>query len=240
MTITYIFHSGFAIEFENFSIIIDYYSEPKSQKQINFVHSHLLKKKLPLYVLSTHSHYDHFDSSILSWKQTKKDIKYIFSSDILENQFASENDALYMKKSDTYTDENLHIKAFGSTDLGISFYIEAENKKIFHAGDLNNWHWDEESTLHEIKVSEAYYERELNFIAEDVKHLDLVIFPIDPRLGKNFMKGAEQFVKKIKTDTFAPMHFSSSPEKIKEFKSFAKEHHVRYLCWKHPEESIII
>ncbi|MEI3154718.1 MAG: hypothetical protein V8S95_06185 [Odoribacter sp.] len=48
----------------------------------------------------------------------------------------------------------MRIKAFGSTDIGISFLIDIDNIRIFHAGDLNNWHWEEESTPEEIAGTE--------------------------------------------------------------------------------------
>lgn len=240
MILTYIFHSGFSIEFDKYSIIIDYFRDSNEDGKSGFVHNYLLKKSLPLYVLSTHSHHDHFNSEVLQWKKEKKDITYIFSSDILENNLAKESDAIYIQKLGIYQDANLRMKAFGSTDLGISFYIEADSKKIFHAGDLNNWHWDEESTPKEIKVAEDYFQRELNLITNEIKHLNIAIFPLDPRLGKHFMKGAQQFTEAIQTDILAPMHFSSDPKKIKEFKSFAEKHHLRYLCWEHPGESVII
>ena len=49
----------------------------------------------------------------------------------------------------------LRIQAFGSTDVGISFLIHLQGKSIFHAGDLNNWHWSEESTEQEIRKAEG-------------------------------------------------------------------------------------
>lgn len=30
--------------------------------------------------------------------------------------------------------------AAGSTDSGVSWIVETEGKRIFHAGDLNNWY----------------------------------------------------------------------------------------------------
>ncbi len=45
---------------------------------------------------------------------------------------------------EAYRDELAFIRAYGSTDLGVSFYVEAEGKRFFHAGDLNDWHWNQE------------------------------------------------------------------------------------------------
>lgn len=235
MKLTYIYHSGYAIEAEHFTIIIDYYKD--SEKEV--VRDNLLKKKGRLYVLSTHSHHDHFNSEILSWKEEHADIRYIFSKDILDSKNAKDSDAVYLDKSDLYEDENLFVQAYGSTDLGVSFLIKAENKTIFHAGDLNNWHWNEESTAEEIKEAEDFYQRELDLLAADVKHIDLAMFPIDPRLGKDYMKGAEQFIDAIQTDILAPMHFGMAYDKAGAFARAAQRKGCKYICWKHTGESFI-
>lgn len=62
-----------------------------------------------------------------------------------------------VEEGDCYADDVLRVHAFGSTDVGISFLVEAEGKKIFHAGDLNNWHWMDESSEVEWKGYERDY-----------------------------------------------------------------------------------
>lgn len=235
MKLTYIYHSGYAIEAKDFTIIIDYYKDSDNK----VVRNNLLKKKGRLYVLSTHSHHDHFNKEILSWKTKHPDIIYIFSRDILTNENAKNRDAIYLDKSGFYRDETLFIQAYGSTDLGISFLIKAEDKIIFHAGDLNNWHWNEESTAEEIQEAEDFYQKELDLLVADVKHLDLAMFPIDPRLGKDYMKGAEQFVDAIQTDILAPMHFDKAYDKAGAFAGIALEKGCKCVCWKQTGESIL-
>lgn len=236
MKLTYIYHSGYAIETEDFTIIIDYYKDSDNE----IVSKNLLNKKGKLYVLSTHSHYDHFKMEILKWKIIHSDVTYIFSKDILSNRKVEDNDAVYLDKSETYQDETLLVQAYGSTDLGVSFLIKFDDKVIFHAGDLNNWHWNEESTAEEIKKAEDFYREELGLLATDVKHLDLAMFPIDPRLGRDYMKGAEQFVSAIQTDVLAPMHFDEDYDKAAAFAAFALDKGCRCICWKHTSESMIL
>ena len=50
MTLTYIFHSGFALETEQSILIFDYWLDPSS------VMEDVLKKDKPLYVFSSHQH----------------------------------------------------------------------------------------------------------------------------------------------------------------------------------------
>mgnify|MGYP000470744888 FL=1 len=139
-------------------------------------------------ILASHFHPDHFHPEVLKWKEQKPDIKYIFSKDILKRRRAKADDAIYLKKGDAYQDELLTIKAFGSTDVGISFLIETEGRRIFHAGDLNNWHWKDESTPQEVAEAEGNYLKELDIIAKETSVMDLVMFPVDPRLGTDFMR----------------------------------------------------
>lgn len=238
MKLTYIYHSGFAIEGDGFTIIIDYYKDSSDQKDKGIVHEELIKKSGKFYVLSTHSHADHFNKEILQWQKYRNDIIYIFSKDIYDNQKASDDAGIYMNKLDTYKDDTLSIQAFGSTDLGVSYLIRIKDTVIFHAGDLNNWHWNEESTKEEIYEAEAFYQRELDLLANNVKHLDLVMFPIDIRLGKDYMKGAEQFIKTIKTDIFSPMHFGKGYERAAAFAPIAMKYDCKCICWKHRGENI--
>ena len=100
MRLDYIYHSGFAIEANNVTVIIDYFkdSSPTVYNE-GIVHDYLLNIPGKLYVLATHSHPDHFNPEILTWKTLRPDITYIFSTDILENHKAEKEDAVYMQRT---------------------------------------------------------------------------------------------------------------------------------------------
>ena len=56
MKLDYIYHSGFAIEADGITVIIDYYKDSSEEApDRGIVHDHLLKKPRTLYVLSSHS-----------------------------------------------------------------------------------------------------------------------------------------------------------------------------------------
>lgn len=233
MKLTYIYHSCFAIEGEWFTIILDYYKGAK-----NLVHDLLLSRPGKFYVLATHFHPDHFNPEILQWKEERPDIIYIFSKDILRHKRADKEDALYLKKLDIYEDDTIRVKAYGSTDVGVSFLMEAEGKKIFHAGDLNNWHWNEESDPQEVETAEKAYLGELKIINKDVREVDLAMFPVDPRLGKDYMRGAQQFIDRIRTDVFVPMHFGEAYDAANAFKTYAEAKGDRFISLTHTGQSI--
>lgn len=232
MEITYIFHSGFLIAFENFNILIDYYKDTED----GLIKDHILKSQKPLYILSSHAHADHFNPEILEFKYKKEDITYILSDDIKDEiQYSG---AFYLSKGAEYRDENIFIKAYGSTDIGISFYLEAEHYKIFHAGDLNNWHWAEEAEKEESAGYEKAFLSELSCIEAHIKGLDILFFPIDPRLGTDYMRGAVQFTDKVPIKLFVPMHFGSKYKKAAQFELLAKEKGISFFNIKAKGDSI--
>ena len=51
------------------------------------------------------------------------------------------------------------MRAFRSTDQGVSFLAEAGGTRVFHAGDLNFWHWRAESTPAEVAEARRAFDR---------------------------------------------------------------------------------
>ena len=58
MRLTYIYHSGFAIETEGYTILIDYFKDTGKTPDTGFVHDELLRRAGTLYILSSHFHPD--------------------------------------------------------------------------------------------------------------------------------------------------------------------------------------
>lgn len=229
MLLTYIYHSCYLLETDKCNLIFDFYKDSGDKPRSGIIHDRILSDEKLLYVFSSHFHPDHFNRDILLWKNQKKNIIYIFSSDILDNHKAESEDAIYLEKGQEYKDELLHVTAFGSTDVGVSFFIEIEGKRIFHAGDLNNWHWKDESNAEEIAEAEDFYAKELNDVANGVPELDIALFPIDPRLGTDFMLGAIQFISRIPVKRIAPMHFGEAYDKIALFDNYAQKAKCEYV-----------
>lgn len=188
--VDHIYHSCFTVETDNYFLVFDYYKGNIKLKD----------KKTMVFV--SHGHGDHFNEEIFTWGDNKKEIEYIISSDIdLKNK--PENLHIVGPYEEISLGE-VGIKTFGSTDLGVSFLINVDNISIFHAGDLNWWHWEndsEEDKLNEEKLFKGEVEK--------IKggNIDIAFFPVDPRLGPAFYYGGEYFIKKFKPKYFIPMHF---------------------------------
>ncbi len=125
MKLDYIYHSGFAIEADGVTVIIDYYKD-SSEEVLNkgIVHDYLLERSranstcFPRISTPTTSIAKFFHG-----RNERPDIRYIFSKDILKHRRATAEDATYINKGDVYEDPNIRIEAFGSTDVGISFLM---------------------------------------------------------------------------------------------------------------------
>ena len=187
MKIEYIYNSGFTLETENHFLIFDYY-----RGDIN-----LSDKKTTVFV--SHGHEDHYNKDIFNFKAN---INYVLSDDIkLDKDFENIN---FVKHDSKLTIDDLDIKVFGSTDLGVSFLISVDGFDIFHAGDLNWWYWENDEP-EEKESMERDFKAEISKLKGS--NIDLAFFPVDPRLGDAFSKGGEFFIKELSPKHFIPMHF---------------------------------
>ena len=212
--IYYIYHSGFVLELEKSILIFDFYRIPtdKKNEEESFISKFIKRTDKKVYVFSSHSHNDHFNKEILKWLNLNENIKYILSDDI---KIHKHKNFYFTKEGDSFELDNLKISTFGSTDLGSSFYVNVEDKNIFHSGDLHLWHW-EDDTLEEEKTMYDAYMSELEKIKK-LDRIDIAFVPVDPRLGVNTLEGVELFYKVLKPKLIVPMHFSDDYSQMKNF-----------------------
>ena len=234
MTLTYIFHSGFVLETEQSILLFDYWMDPSG------VMDGVLRSEKPMYVFSSHFHEDHFTKEIFEWKKQREGITYILSKDIYKHRRASKEDAnVWLAKGGTWSDDVISVWALGSTDSGVSWIVETEDKRIFHAGDLNNWYAkflsddnpDQERYSFEMEevfnpiAHEKQFLGELKDIRKVADSFDVVMFPIDGRVGRSssarllpegrkngYTLGGRQFIERFKVGLFVPMHFTTGFE----------------------------
>ena len=237
MKLIYVYHSGFILENDNIVVVIDYYKDSGWKGKEGTVHEYLRNTEKRMYILASNAHPDHFNPEIFGWSE-KKNLRYILSSDIRKGNKEWEDDVVWLDKGETWQDDFLRIKAYGSTDVGISFLLHTEGKRIFHAGDLNNWHWREESTEQEVEEAEKAFLREVAVLAKDADFLDLAMFPVDPRLGADYMSGAKQFIDRIPVRKFVPMHFGERYAKANAFREYAENHGTEFIVLTHPGMSV--
>ena len=62
-----------------------------------------------------------------------------------------------MEVGDFMVTKYFRIKMFGSTDAGGSFLINHPKASVFHAGDLNWWHWAGEGDSDNLAARDEYF-----------------------------------------------------------------------------------
>ena len=246
MTLRYIFHSGFLLETEKSILIFDYWMDPANVMKPYIDPS----GSKHIYVFASHFHEDHFTKEIFEWRKNNSftDYTYILSKDILKRRRAKKEDAdVWMAKGSAWEDENIKVIATGSNDSGVSWIVETEGKTIFHAGDLCNWYarfLAEGAPEGEI-YSEEFGEY-INPVAEEKRFLgelkdihkitgtfDLIMFPVDGRIGNGYTLGGRQFIERFKVGMFVPMHFVASGfESAWRMEPFCQEKNIPFCCIK--------
>ena len=239
MLIRYLYNSGFALECGRATLLIDVWPQSKDGEGgigSGEVDGDYLKSRPgPIYLLVSHGHHDHFNRSVLHWRKLRPDIRCILSSDI---KLMDKKGVSFLSPGTEYRDENLFIRAFGSTDLGVSLYLEAGGLKLFHAGDLNNWHWREESTPREIEEAERDFQQVMETMRGE--KVDVAFFPVDPRLGMMFDAGPNYFAMVVKPRLMIPMHFWERAEVIREYARRSRSPQTEIIAMTTPGDMILL
>ena len=217
MRITYIHHSCFLVETDSCYYLFDY--EKGSLPQMDVTK--------PILVLSSHGHHDHYNPEIFSmlrglgmqtiYAVLSNDIPVPTNVNVLQVSPGKEYDLCLQQK----------LTTFQSTDEGVAFLIEdmeAEDQKkiIYHAGDLNDWVWEEESDSYNEQMT-LDYRKQVDLLAEKLNHqeIDAAFVVLDPRQEKDYDRGLCYFLEQVPVKKVYPMHYWGAPDIIG---TFLKEH----------------
>lgn len=212
MKVTYLYHSGFLAELEEHILLFDYYKGELPE----------FSKEKTIYVFASHKHHDHFDFSIFELFHQYENIHYFLGSDIRLSDKYLERKGVSVKVKEKLTNlgadrslklPDIEIKTLRSTDAGVAFCVCCEGKSIYHAGDLNNWHWEGETEDYNNRM-QAVYEKEIDKIAGT--HFHAAFVPLDPRLEKAYGYGMDYFLEYAGDgcDHIFPMHMWEKYEYI--------------------------
>lgn len=211
LTVTYYHHSGFSVAMDDVLLVFDYWTgehgELPEDKRITV---DFLKQFRQVYVFISHEHPDHLDPVVFTWRN-EAPVTYIVSADMPVGTRGKR-----MAPGDNLTlSPEVSVKAFDSTDLGVSFLVDIQGVHVFHAGDLNFWHWREESNVKEIEEADDAFRQAVEPIARE--KIDLAFFPVDARQGLMYDAGANYFIMCVKPRLLIPMHFWGRAEIAMEF-----------------------
>ncbi len=211
MTVTYYHHSGFSVSSGDMLLVFDYWTGKKSKlPEALRITPEKLAGYNEVYVFISHDHADHYDEVVYTWQQYAP-VTYIIADDMPMSMSGRRMGAGGVLE----ISDRLKIRAFGSTDAGVSYLVTLDGVNFFHAGDLNFWHWREVSNARQIEMAEEDFRKEVAPIqGEDI---DVAFFPVDPRLGMLFDAGANYFMMTVKPRLLIPMHFWGRGEVIVEY-----------------------
>jgi len=213
--ITHFYHSGFSVAGKHTLLIFDYWRGERGELTPDI---QLTAEKLRAYdnvfVFISHEHIDHLDPVVFTWNEAGN-VSWIVSSDMpvgTRGKRMAPGDTLKLS-------EEVTVTAFDSTDLGVSFLVDFLGMRFFHAGDLNFWHWREESTMQEIEEADQEFRKAVQPISRE--QIDVAFFPVDPRQGAMFEAGANYFILAVKPRILIPMHYFHRADTAMEYARIA-------------------
>lgn len=212
MRISYIRHSCFVAENDLAMVVFDYWKDNDSGDLHRIIEG---RGERQLYFIVSHFHEDHFNAEILDYSDARHIISYDTSK---RRHIGADKVAAVLHHGEWYEDELLKVYAMRSTDVGISpLLFFSDGTIIYHAGDNNNWYFssEEDGKIHcSLQEMEGMFMSTVRDIRKIAPAIDHVMFPIDPRLGDEMLRGAFQWLRHIKTGHFYPMHCWGREEEI--------------------------
>ena len=224
MKITYIGHSGFAVETEKSIYIFDYFKGELPD----------IPADKPVIVFASHSHPDHYNAQVFERLKEKgvelSRMQAVLGKDIRENQYP---DGVHVIKARAHMSFSLEdstlVETLLSTDQGVAYLLTTEEGLIYHAGDLNDWYWEGEPDQDNRSMT-GRYRAEIDRI--EGREVDIAFVPLDPRQEKDYARGILYFLKKVPAKYVFPMHYWDKPQIMENFMREYPEYKVKI---KNPE-----
>ncbi len=207
MNITYINHSGFLVETSKCYYLFDYFKGNLPE----------LKADKPILVFSSHAHGDHYNPEIFDQLKAlgMQQVIAVLSKDIPEKKYPEKITCIKVTFHQSYElPFDTHLKTLLSTDEGVAFLLTCPEGILYHAGDLNDWVWEEETEQYNKQMTGSY-RHEIDFLKG--RNVDVAFIPLDPRQEKDYARGILYFLKKVSVKKIYPMHYWEQPQIIDQF-----------------------
>jgi len=204
----YLCQSGFAVQTDRHFLIFDYWRDkPKGGGLDSGVIDPMALRDQDVVVFVSHRHGDHYNRKILQWKQDIPKLRIILSDDIRPVE-----DAMMIGPGSTLEQPDLTVHTLASNDEGVAFIVDVDDMRIYHAGDLNWWHWEGEPDDYNEGMANSYKSQIEKLVGKPV---DLAFVPVDPRLKKQYAWGIDYLMRTVEVRHVVPMHFASVSSIVK-------------------------
>lgn len=203
----YIFHSGFLVETASGYYLFDYYKGDLPS----------LNTDKPVTVFGSHRHGDHYNPRIFSHLKElgMQQVYAVLSQDISPRKHPAGVEVLRADAGRSYMlPKGEQLETLLSTDQGLAFLLTTPGGVIYHAGDLNDWAWAEESAADNQRMRDNY-RREVDKLRG--RRIDIAFLPLDPRQEAHYADGLVYFLATTDTLKAYPMHYWQQPGVIRRF-----------------------
>lgn len=216
-------HSGFLIELPSVTLLFDWTEGALPA----------IRPEVPLYVFASHAHGDHFRPEIFQLDGPGREVRFFLGHDI---KLSQRNLARWgvspetaercrtLRGGQTCALPCALVEALSSTDEGEAFLVTADGRTLFHAGDLNWWHWEGEDPAWNRNM-EGNFKRYTKPLAG--RKIDLAMLPLDPRLGEDGFRGPSHILAAADIARFLPMHqwgdFSFTRKFLSQFPQYREQ-----------------
>lgn len=215
MKVTYLKHSGFMVESRNYIYLFDYIGGNIDKA---------IKSDKKIYVMVSHIHDDHFSKIIFDIATKHDNVTYILSYDVVKkikknavlSKMVEQLNIIRVQAHEKYKIDDIVVETLKSTDEGVAFIVSEKDGTIYHAGDLNWWHWDGEPKSWNRNM-EVNFKREIDSMKG--RKIDIAFVPLDPRQEEAYYMGMDYFIKNVGANEIYPMHFWGESEIIDRYKN---------------------
>ena len=215
MKVTYLKHSGFMVERRNYIYLFDYIGGNIDKA---------IKSDKKIYVMVSHIHDDHFSKIIFDIATKHDNVTYVLSYDVVKkikknailSKMTEQLNIIRVQAHEKYKIDDIVVETLKSTDEGVAFIVSEKDGTIYHAGDLNWWHWDGEPKSWNRNM-EVNFKREIDSMKG--RKIDIAFVPLDPRQEEAYYMGMDYFIKNVGANEIYPMHFWGEPRIIDRYKS---------------------
>lgn len=215
MKVTYLKHSGFMVESRNYIYLFDYIGGNIDKA---------IKSDKKIYVMVSHIHDDHFSKIIFDIATKHDNVTYVLSYDVVKkikknailSKMTEQLNIIRVQAHEKYKIDDIVVETLKSTDEGVAFIVSEKDGTIYHAGDLNWWHWDGEPKSWNRNM-EVNFKREIDSMKG--RKIDIAFVPLDPRQEEAYYMGMDYFIKNVGANEIYPMHFWGEPRIIYRYKS---------------------
>jgi len=202
------------MEWNSKSIVFDY-PETLGTKERELVKEKVVDKELS--VLISHSHFDHFSEEFLNLREVARRFKCVVSFDVAEKSSKCAKECYIVNDESTLKIWGAEVKTYGSSDLGVSYFLKINDVTVYFAGDNADWRRKElPPQINELVWN--VFSKTIDKVRRENVKADIVFIDLC-EICRN-LGGILYIVNALKPKLVVPMHLHGSTELMKRIMGF--------------------